>query len=888
MAPGTHRPYVRATVDPRISAALADRYLVDREIGRGGMATVYLARDVRHSRPVALKVLNPELGAVLGVERFLAEIQVTANLQHPNLLPLFDSGEVAGHLFYVMPFVEGETLRARLEREKQLPVDEAVRIAQSIAGALDYAHRHHVIHRDLKPENVLMHEGQPLIADFGIALAVSNAGGARITQTGLSLGTPQYMSPEQATGDRVVDGRTDIYSLGAMTYEMLVGDPPHVASTAQAIIAKVLTERPTAIRATRSSVPIHVDLAVSRALSKLAADRFATAKAFADALDRDGAFARSTGAAHGAGGGMRLQRRELVAWSSTAALGVVALTLLLTRPEPAPPTVLRRALDLTEDMQVADAVSGTSLAVSPDGRMIAFTSVSVDGYKLYLRRADELAPRELADVGARNLAFSPNGEWIAFTEGNTLMKVATAGGRTIALASVGAVPYGIAWGANDTIYVGGFSGMGAVPAGGGPESPVGPASADGVRYGQRWPVVIADGRALAFARGSGATSIHYLTVLDLRTNTLHEFEQPAVAPLGMIDDRLIFVSPVGTLMAVKFDASRSALVGDAMPLDEDVLVDATAGAKATLSASGTLSYLMGRADYEPALLPPSGGLAVPLLPRPGPYTNPRYSPNERQVALTVSGPGSSDIHVFDIGLNTLTRLTTEGINTNAEWSPDGRFVLFVSIRDGKAGIWRQPADGSGPAELLFQPEQAPFEAIMSPDGKWLVFRTTPGAVHSRDILAVPMTGEKTVREIVVSPRTESEPRISPDSRWLAYQGNESGRFEVYVRPFPDRGARVQVSDAGGTEPVWGRDGRSLYYRDQRGNVVRVSVTIGTSFGVRERRTIPASGYLISATHASYDVRSDGRFLMVRRAGEESRPIIVHNWASEVRSRLRTR
>src|SRR5499427_8697658 len=227
-----------------LTAALADRYRIQREIGQGGMATVYLARDTRHERRVALKVLRPELGAVLGVERFLSEIRVTANLQHSNLLPLFDSGEADGLLFYVMPYVDGESLRAKLQRETQLPIAEAVRIATAVAGALDYAHRHGVIHRDLKPENILLHEGQPLVADFGIALAVRNAGGNRITQTGLSLGTPQYMSPEQATGDRTVDGRTDIYSLAAVLYEMLTGDPPHTASTAQAVIAKVLTDRP--------------------------------------------------------------------------------------------------------------------------------------------------------------------------------------------------------------------------------------------------------------------------------------------------------------------------------------------------------------------------------------------------------------------------------------------------------------------------------------------------------------------------------------------------------------------------------------------------------------------------------------------------------------------
>ena len=258
----------------RLTESLADRYTLDREIGRGGMATVYLARDVKHQRQVAVKVLDPELGAVVGAERFLAEIKVTANLQHPNLLPLFDSGEAGGLLFYVMPFVDGESLRVRLDREKQLPVDEAVRIAVAVANALAYAHTQGVIHRDLKPENILIQAGQPVVADFGIALAVSKAGGQRVTQTGLSLGTPQYMSPEQATGDRTVDGRTDIYSLGAMTYEMLTGEPPHVGTTAQAIVAKLMTEEVRPLTVLRRNVPAHVDAAVRHALEKLPADRF--------------------------------------------------------------------------------------------------------------------------------------------------------------------------------------------------------------------------------------------------------------------------------------------------------------------------------------------------------------------------------------------------------------------------------------------------------------------------------------------------------------------------------------------------------------------------------------------------------------------------------------
>ena len=268
----------------RLAAALADRYRLDRELGQGGMATVYLAHDLKHDRQVAVKVLKPELAAVLGAERFLAEIKVTANLQHPNLLPLFDSGQADGFLYYVMPYVEGQTLRARLERERQLPVDETVRLVTLIASALEYAHARGVIHRDLKPENILLQSGQPVVADFGIALAVAQAGGARVTETGLSLGTPHYMSPEQAAGARDLDARSDQYALAAVTYEMLSGEPPHSGPTAQAIIARLMTEQVRSLRLTRPGVPVAVDLAVARGLAKTPADRFDTVAAFAAAL----------------------------------------------------------------------------------------------------------------------------------------------------------------------------------------------------------------------------------------------------------------------------------------------------------------------------------------------------------------------------------------------------------------------------------------------------------------------------------------------------------------------------------------------------------------------------------------------------------------------------
>ncbi|MBP6669954.1 MAG: protein kinase [Gemmatimonadales bacterium] len=268
----------------RLAAALADRYRLERELGQGGMATVYLAQDLKHDRKVAVKVLRPELAAVLGAERFLAEIRVTANLHHPNLLPLFDSGEAGGFLYYVMPYVQGETLRARLRRERELPVEETVRLVTLLANALDYAHGQGVIHRDLKPENILLQAGQPVIADFGIALAVAQAGGSRVTETGLSLGTPHYMSPEQAAGDRALDARSDQYALAAVGYEMLSGEPPHTGPSSQAIIARLMVEQPRRLRATRPNVPEAIDRAIARGLAKAPADRFPSCGALAQAL----------------------------------------------------------------------------------------------------------------------------------------------------------------------------------------------------------------------------------------------------------------------------------------------------------------------------------------------------------------------------------------------------------------------------------------------------------------------------------------------------------------------------------------------------------------------------------------------------------------------------
>ena len=894
------------TPPDQLSVALAGRYHIEREIGAGGMATVYLARDVKHSRRVALKVLKPELGAVLGVDRFLAEIQVTANLQHPNLLPLFDSGEANGLLFYVMPYVEGESLRARLDREKQLPVDEAVRLAVAIAGALDYAHGHGVIHRDMKPENILLQAGQPVIADFGIALAVSNAGGARVTQTGLSLGTPQYMSPEQATGDRAIDRRTDIYSLGAIAYEMLTGEPPHSGTSAQAIIAKLMTEEVRPLGVLRRTVPAHIDAAVRYALHKLAADRFATAGDFALALTGARPVTLPAGMTAAGEGVAPVAAAPAATWSArwvVGALGVIAAAgvgsavFLATRPAPVP-IAARFDVTLPESVSVF-AVGGRKLALSRDGTRLAIVGIkSAARPAVYLRRLDDAlaivvrgTERAIPASSGLSPSFSPDGEWILYNDGLRLMRVPVGGGTPLLVSDSGATG---SWGDGGVIVFTRSGQLWIATADGGPARPLAsPDTAHGV-YSLRWPSMLPGGAyalvSIDRARFANVVDSLRLGVVSIEDGTITDLGMPGTNATYVPPGQVVFGRPGGLLMAAPFSLSKRAFTGPPVQLLENVWQGSGGAMGYALSDNGTLAFHAGvGAGKNPMVIVDRAGRERAFPGEPTGVAFPRVSPDGRHVLAGGAISRFGGLWVADVATGARERLSTEEEGWRGEWTRDGSSVVFLREAGRVREVVSRSWDHGGADRVLLRDSTHDLtELAVGPAHRMAAFRGSQQEYGGRgDLFVAPMDSLGSVRTLAAS-RTARElnPAISADGRLLAYMSDESGSEEIYVQPITGPGPRVRVSVGGGIEPIWGRKGLTVYYRGP----VRIMLAElgGSPLQVTRRDSLFADQYDRSgySTHQNWDVfPGDTAFALLRTPRNLGGVSVVLNWL-QLRARQR--
>ncbi len=872
----------------KLNDALSGRYEILREVGSGGMATVYLARDIRHDRNVAVKVLNRELGAVLGTERFLSEIRVTANLHHPNLLPLFDSGESEGLLYYVMPFIEGDTLRGRLDRERQLPVDEAVRLAVGVASALDYAHRQGVIHRDLKPENILLDDGQPTVADFGIALAVTKAGGERVTQSGLSLGTPQYMSPEQATGDRVIDSRTDVYSLGAVTYEMLTGEPPHSGRTAQAVIAKLMTENPRPVATLRPAVPQQVEAAVSCALEKLPADRFATAREFADALQ--GKTTTRVRPVVAAPGVTRTGRYALAAAGTIAVLSLAIAGLAVTSRGPSgkPSRTVRVALALPDDAKAR--IGGSSFSISSDGSLIAY--IGGPSREIFVQRLDELTPRRLTGTeGAARPVFSPDGQAIAFTLAGGIRTIPGGGGPvTTVVDSAGTFD----WLDDATIvfekHIKGQLGLWRVNASGGRHervTVVTPEPDPQLLVEHKRPAVLPGGKAVVFALVQAAQPGE-LAAVRIGDGKIIELGVRGDNARYLGNGYLAFSRRDGSVAAVAFDPDRLEVSGPEVPMLEGVWMSPNGNAAFTASGNGMMIYGASPAGSNLVQVDRSGK-ATPLLPGPRRYRLPRISPDGRRIALSSIERGpvrmDSDIWIFDRESRTLTPLTTDRVSGAPAWSSDGRMVAWVrddSVAPGRtrSAIWWQPWNASAPASVLAQDASIP---VFYPGGGYLL-ATVWKDVGRRELTRISLSPPGTAT-VLLSQIAHPMARISPDGRWLAYVSAVSGRQEVYVRSLSGPAAQYQVSADGGNQPVWSPDGTEIFFGAPGGWLLAARLRTAPEFTVASRDTLFEVALGNGIVAADYDVTADGTHFVMSKTIGEGGPILVLGWADEVREKV---
>ena len=877
-------------------------YEILSALGAGGMGEVYRAHDATLNRDVALKILpdafaqDPERLA-----RFTREAQTLAALNHPHIAHIYGldrqdrqdrqerrAGQGrASTAFIVMELVEGDDLSHRIARGP-MPLEDALPIARQIAEALEAAHAQGIIHRDLKPANVKVRaDGTVKVLDFGLAKALDPpvsspvaaalynsptiTSPAALSAAGVILGTAAYMSPEQARG-KVLDKRSDIWAFGAVLFEMLTGTRAFRGDDVTDTIAAVIAKEPDWNRL-GPETPAAIRRLLRRCLEKDRSRRLSDA---ADArLEIDEALTPSSGNATLDSVARPVQRRAW-SWAVAGGLGLglgAAVVLLVWTPwrKASPPAPLRLSAELGADVSLTNTGFGPSTILSPDGAVVAFIALNgtVGHPQLNLRRLNQLQASPLAGTdSAESPFFSPSGQWIGFFADGKLKKISVTGGAAVTLCDVPAGRGG-SWSDDDSIVFSPDVGPGVrllrVSSAGGTPEPL-TSLAEG-EVTQRWPQVLPGGKAVLFTASAipGAFENAHLVVQPLPTGARKAVQLRGYHGRYLPSGHLVYIHD-GTLFAAPFDLERLEVTGPSVPALEDVESNpVSGGAQFAVAATGTLVYLptqtTGRSmpihwmDHE--------GKTTVLRATAANWFNPRFAPDGRRLALDIPAGPASDIWIYEWARDTLTRLTSDpGDDTNPVWTPDGHRIVFASDRAERStsNLYWQPADGTGGPQRLTESKNPQLPASWHPGGKFLAFEEL-NPQTSFDLMILPLEGDETSGWKPGKPRAffdshfdEHQPMFSPDGRWLAYLSNETGRFEVYVRPFPGPGGKWQISTGGGYYPIWSRTKRELFYT-LNGQILVVPYAVeGDSFRAAKPRLWSEGHYV---ERRSLDLHPDG-------------------------------
>ena len=876
-------------------------YKIIEKLGEGGMGIVYKAEDTKLKRTVALKFLPPELTRdPEAKERFVREAQAASALDHPHIGTIYEINEVPTEgqeqLFIAMACYEGETLKEKIEKGP-LPIQNAIELASQVAEGLAKAHEKGIVHRDIKPANVMVTgDEQAKILDFG--LARSRSAETQLTKEGTTLGTVAYMAPEQVQGKKV-DQRTDIWSLGVMIYEMVTGQLPFKGDYDQAIIYSIQSEVPEPLTGLRTGVPMALEWIVTKAMAKDPAQRYQHADDVAvDLKAAESRPATSLMISQEAGtamvtSGSSLWRRS-VPWVITWLLAIIAI-LAFWRPwhddGQESHSVTRFTIDLpsSEPLWLTEIFQQPSLALSPDGTKLVYVVVKGGIKQLHLRELDRFESRPIPGTeDARNPFFSPDGEWVAFLTGGQLKKVSLASGSLVSLCDVlPDVCSGGSWSTDDIIY---FSpspseGLARISASGGtPEFITVPDSARN-EHAHWYPRVLPGGKAILFVATKGGWSDNHVVALSLETGKWHTLVEAGTTPHYLPTGYLVY-GLSGALLAVNFDLEGLKITGSPVRVLEGILT--RSGAEYSLSSDGSLVFVPGSSGWPKTRLywvnRQGQPQMLPLLPLT--YSAPRLSPDGRFLTIEIvsQDKGNRDIWIYNLVRNSPTRLTYNPVTDNCPiWTPDGKRITFSfgSHLSAPELAWK-PADGSGEKEQLCTMKQAQFPMSWSPDGRNLLF-TDEHPDTKLDIWVFTMDDERRPQSLIKTQFNETAAVFSPNGRWIAYQSDESGQMEVYVRPYPIPGFKQKISTEGGTEPVWSPDGRELFYRNGE-KMMKVAVNTQPDFRVSKPELLFAEWYETRRISANYDITPDGqRFLMIK--GEQTTPTeikVVLNWDEELK------